>query len=172
MPRVSREISSRTPWTKSLIQAGYLLACLGATENQMAEIIRVPVSTIKFWKRYRPEFAQAIKDGTTGLLTKVTDAFIQRCLGYDYEEEVVTFDRSTHSWAKTMRQVHVPPDTWACNRLIEIKGRDYNWSVTQNVQINHVNTNINIELAELTTEQLKVLKEISLKQLPQDAGDN
>jgi hypothetical protein len=161
-----------TPWTNSLIHAGYLLACLGATEPQMAEIIGVPLSTIKYWKRSRPEFDQAVKDGTVGLASKVSQAFIQRCLGYEYQEEIATYDRQTKTYIKDFKTVHVPPDPWSCARLLELKARDFNWSVTQQVQINNINTNIDINYNELTTEQLLVLKEISQKGLPQNAGDS
>lgn len=158
-------------WTDRKIEAAFLLACLGATEEQMAVAMEVSTPTIKYWKKRHPEFKKAVDDGTLGVISKVNQAFIQRCTGYTFDEEIVTYDRSAHDWIKTTKKTHVPPDPWACARLLELKARNYNWSVTQNVQINNVHTNIDINYNDLTTEQLKVLKEISQqKQLPENAG--
>jgi hypothetical protein len=166
------KVGRPSQWTERKLDAAFLLACLGATEQQMGNIMEVPVSTIRWWKRERPEFKKAIDDGTLGLLSKVSQAFIKRCLGYTYEEEIVTYDRSAKMYVRTTKQTHVPPDPWSCARLLEIKGRNYSWSVTQNININQTNTNINIDFASLTTEQLAVLEQVSLKQLPYNAGND
>jgi hypothetical protein len=169
-----RKTSTKLPqlWTDRKIEAAFLLACLGATEEQMAVAMEVSTPTIKYWKKRHPEFKKAVDDGTLGVISKVNQAFIQRCTGYDYDEEICTYDRSAHTWIKTTKKTHVSPDPWACARLLELKARNYNWSVTQNVNLTQTNTNININLSELTTEQLAVLENISLKQLPYNAGNN
>jgi hypothetical protein len=149
-----------------------MLAVLGATEVDMAQAFGVSVPTIKYWKNRHPEFKKAIDDGTFGLISGLAQSLAKRGLGYEYDEEVCTFDRSSHTWVKTTKRTHVPPDSWAAARILELKARNYNWSVTQQINLNQVNTNININLSELSTEQLAVLEHISLKQLPQDAGNN
>ena len=165
-------IKRPTFWTTRIIDAAYQLALLGATEVQMGQILGVSTPTIKSWKQKHPEFDQAIKDGTIGAVTKVADAFLKVALGYEREIETTTYDRSEHRWITTKQMHYYPPDPWACARFLELKARNYDWSVTQNIQINQTNTNINIELSELSTDQLRVLKEISQKQLPQDAGSD
>jgi hypothetical protein len=170
MSRKKEPMTRLTGWTNRIIDAAYMLAVLGATEVDMATAFNVSVPTIKYWKNRHPEFKKAIDDGTYGLVSGLAQSLAKRGLGYEYDEDVCTFDRGSHSWVHTTKKTHVPPDSWAAARILELKARNYNWSVTQQIQINNVNTNINIELAELTTEQLKVLKEISQKQLPQDAG--
>jgi hypothetical protein len=157
-------------WTDKKIEAAFLLSVLGATENDMATAFEVPVSTIKWWKRARPEFKKAVDDGTLGLISGVANSLARRALGYTYDEEVVTWDRSSHCWQKTTRKVEVPPDAWAAARILELKARNFNWSVTQQINLTQTNTNININLSELSTEQLAVLEHISLKQLPDNAG--
>jgi hypothetical protein len=157
-------------WTDKKIEAAFLLSVLGATENDMATAFEVPVSTIKWWKRARPEFKKAVDDGTLGLISGVANSLARRALGYTYDEEVVTWDRSSKCWQRTTRKVEVPPDAWAAARILELKARNFNWSVTQQIQISNINTNIDINYNELTTEQLLVLKEISQKGLPQNAG--
>jgi hypothetical protein len=165
-------IGRLTGWTNRIIDAAYMLAVLGATEVDMATAFNVSVPTIKYWKNRHPEFKKAIDDGTYGLVSGLAQSLAKRGLGYEYDEEIATFDRSSHSWVKTTKRTHVPPDSWAAARILELKARNYNWSVTQQININTVNTNIDINYNELTTEQLLVLKEISQqKQLPQNAGD-
>lgn len=172
MPKKTVPAKRSSLWTNRILDAAYMLALLGATENQMAEIIGVSTPTIKDWKRRHPEFDKAIKDGTIGALAGAVDAFMQRVKGITYDEEIATYDRSSHQWVKTTKKTFIPPDPWACARFLELKGRNFNWSVTQNVNLTQTNTNININLSELSTEQLAVLEHISLKQLPQDAGSN
>lgn len=157
-----------THWTDKKIHSAYLLALLGASEQQMADVMEVPLSTIHYWKKNHIAFSQALNDGRLGATTKVVEAFYKICVGYDYEEEEIRTVKGEPVVMKVTR--HRPADPWACARFLELKARSYNWSVTQNVQINNVNTNINIDYANLSTQQLQVLKEISQKQLPLDAG--
>jgi hypothetical protein len=149
-----------------------MLAVLGATELDMAAAFEVPQATIKWWKRNRPEFKKACDDGTLGLISGAAQGLARRALGYEYDEEVCTYDRNTKTYIKTTKKMYMHPDPWAAARLLELKARNYNWSVTQQIQINNINTNIDINYNELTTEQLLVLKEISQKGLPQNAGIN
>jgi hypothetical protein len=172
MPRKTERQCRLTCWTNRIIDAAYMLAVLGATEVDMATAFNVSVPTIKYWKNRHPEFKKAIDDGTYGLVSGLAQSLARRGLGYDYDEEVVTFDRSSHTWVKTVKKTHVPPDSWAAARILELKARNFNWSVTQQINLNQTNTNININLSELSKEQLEVLENISLKQLPPNAGNN
>ena len=170
MPRIKRQ-ERLSHWSEKLLEKVYMLALLGATENDMAIAFDVSVPTIKKWKQNHSQFKKAIDDGTLGLLSEAAKALARKALGFEFDEEIATYDRGTKQWVKTTKKTYIPPDSWAAARLLEIKGRNYNWSVTQNIQLNQVNTNININYNELTTEQLKVLKEISQqKQLPEDIG--
>jgi hypothetical protein len=169
MPKTKTRASRMGYWSSKLLDKVYMLSLLGATENDLAIGLDVSLPTIKKWKQNHKEFKRAIDDGTLGLLSETAKALARRALGFEYDEEVVTFDRSSHSWVHTTKKTFIPPDPWSAARLLELKGRNFGWSVTQNIQLNQTNTNININLSELSTEQLAVLEHISLKQLPQDA---
>jgi hypothetical protein len=167
-----KRVPRLTKWTDKKIEAAYMLAVLGATELDMAAAFEVPRTTIQWWKKNRPEFKKACDDGTLGLISGAAQGLARRALGYEYDEEIATYDRQTKTYIKTTKRMIMHPDPWAAARLLELKARNYNWSVTQQIQINNVNTNIDINYNELTTEQLLVLKEISQKQLPLNAGDS
>ena len=155
-------------WNERKIETAYLLALLGATNQQMADAMEVSLSTLQWWMRERPEFGQAVSEGKLGADTKVVKALYSCATGYDYEEEVATYDRPTKSYIKTTVKRHRPADTWAALKILATRHREQ-WSETHKVeftQTNNVNFNINI----LSTEELTFLEEIAKKQLP-SAGD-
>lgn len=145
-------------WTESKIHVIYSLALLGATEAQMADILEVDLETIKYWKRTKPEFLQALNQGKLGADAKVVEAFYRCAIGFDYEEEESRVIRGELKTVKVNRKR--PPDAWAAAKWLSLRQRQM-WSETQRIEINQTNTNINVDWSDLTFEQLKLLKEIS-----------
>ena len=158
-------------WTDEKIQIAFLLSLAGFTEVQMAEIMEVPYVTFKLWKKNHPQFLQALHDGKLGANTKVVEAALQVCLGYEYDKEIATYDRSTKDYVRTTIKEKVPPNPWAIFKWMNMRMREQGWSETQRLVVDH-NTNINIDIQGLSTEFLKMIETEAQKQLPQNAGDN
>jgi hypothetical protein len=155
-------------WDESKIRVAFLLALMGATDMQMAEIMQVSINTINWWKRERPEFRQALSEGKIGADTKVLESFYQSAVGYDYEEEIATYDRSAHQWVKSTVKRHRPSDAWAAARWLSIRQRAL-WSETQKVEVTHNNT-LNININNYTEAELKFLEILANKELPPNEG--
>ena len=160
-------------WTDKKIESAARLSRVGFTEEQIAEILEVPYVTFKLWKRNHPEFLQALTKSKLDANTTVAEAAYKVCTGFDYEEEVVTFDRATKKYEKTTVKKHMPPNPWAIFKWMNMRMREQGWSETQRLVVDH-NTNINIDVHGLSTEILSALEQEvnALKQLPQNAGDN
>jgi len=58
----------------------------GATDTQIADVLKIHVSTLYQYLQDYPEFNDARKRGEKIIVEKVKGALIQRALGYEYEE--------------------------------------------------------------------------------------
>lgn len=167
--RFARNLPKQVHWTDRKIQIVYLLALAGFNESKMAEIMEISQSTFDHWKKTKPEFYQALQNAKYGVNTKVAESFLSMCLGYEYEEEIATFDRKTKEYIKTTIKRFRPPDPWAASKWLAMKMRDQGWSETARVEITQTN-NVNFNMNILSTDELKFLEEIAKKSLP-SVGD-
>jgi hypothetical protein len=171
-------------WTDRYIEMAYLLTSAGFSEQKQAEIMDVHYSTYCQWKKTHKEFKKAIDDGNLGILTGVTQSILKLALGFPYEEEVATYDRSVHKWEKTTIKKQRLPDPWTAMRLMSLKARDQGWSETQRISIEST-ANININIDTISTDILALLEKEAKKlrnvtdiepepliSLPGDAGDD
>lgn len=154
--------SNPVKWNASRTHTAYLLALLGATDRQIAEVMEVDIETINLWKRTKPEFLAELTRGKLGADTKVVEAFYKCATGYYYEEEVVVTYKGV-SEVQTVRK-YKPPDPWSCAKWLSLRQRG-EWSETTKVEI--TNTNIDIkkfDFSGLSLDDMKVLYKVGLKQ--------
>lgn len=102
-------------------QAGTLCRLFGATDEQLAQVFRVDVDTISNWKKARPEFFKALKDGKEEYDNRVERSLLERATGYSYETEKLFFDKETKEVIRAKFTEHCPPDPtsmifWLKNR--------------------------------------------------------
>ena len=167
-------------WTDRKIESIYKMRLLGMSEVDMAEVLEVSYEMFKYWKKTRPEVTKALNDAKLGASTSVAEAFLLCAIGYDYDEEIAVYDRSSHEWKKTTIKRHRPADPWSAAKFLSLKNRNEGWSETQRVQIDY-NANLNIDMVTtMSTELLAILEKEAKKlntpdnqiSLPEDAGDD
>ena len=96
----------------------------GLTEAQIAQKMRISMSSLSDWKNKHPEILEALKKGKEVVDIEVENALLKRALGYDVEESVV--EESDVNGRKTRVTVrHVPADVtaqifWLKNRRPEV----------------------------------------------------
>lgn len=96
----------------------------GLTEVQIAQKMRISLSSLSDWKNKHPEILDALKKGKEVVDIEVENALLKRALGYDVEERVV--EESDVNGRKTRATVrHVPADVtaqifWLKNRRPEV----------------------------------------------------
>ena len=96
----------------------------GLTELQIAQKMRISMSSLSDWKNKFPEILGALKKGKEVVDIDVENALLKRALGYDAEESVV--EESDATGRKTRTTVrHVPADVtaqifWLKNRRPEV----------------------------------------------------
>lgn len=108
----------------------------GATDPEIADLLKVDVRTIYRWKLQHPLFCQAIQAGKDFADDRVERAFYQRAVGYSFEAEKVFCFQGAIVRAKTTEQIHPDPsaamkwlasrrkDRWAETTRTELTGKD------------------------------------------------
>lgn len=82
---------------------------LGATDEQLADLFEVDVSTIGNWKNSHPEFLEALKESKENLDSQVEASLFRRAQGFMRVKEVYNPEG-----LKDLVQEEVAPDTTAC----------------------------------------------------------
>lgn len=102
--------------------------------------------------------------GRTAANAKVAEGLYLNCIDRYVDDE------SIHVWKGEVIRVpykrFVAGDKWAQVKWLATKDRE-NWSESQNININKVNTNVNIDLTGITMEEMLMLEKMGLKQLPE-----
>ena len=160
-------------WDKSMIFRAMFLANEGLTERAIAVALNVHKETIYYWRRTKPEFAEALLKGKLQYAHKVEQAEIELATGYSHP--AIHFTSYEGTVIQTPYIKHYPPDQKAIEFYLTNRAPN-RWAnvhkVDQNVNINlahiqHIDLN-----AEFTIEELKMLESIGLKQIAQHAGSD
>ena len=88
------------------------LAIAGMTDDQIAGVFEVAISTLNRWKEKYPEFMAAMKEGKDIADAEIVNALYHRAKGFRHIAfKIMQFEGK----AVTKRYVeHFPPDTTAC----------------------------------------------------------
>lgn len=168
--RVKNPGSKPVKWNEDRPRVAYLLALLGATEANMAEVMQVDADTITRWKIVHPEFLSELERGKLQANMQVAESFFLNCIDRWIEVEEI------HVVAKQVVRVKVKKfiqgDKWAQAKWLALRQRDV-WSEVAKVEITNTNVNVNkLDLSDVTTDQLRLLRDIGLKQLKQENNEN
>jgi hypothetical protein len=84
----------------------------GFTDQELADLFGVAVSTISAWKAEHVEFSDALKAGKAEADDRVERALYHRAIGYSHSvEKPMVVDKAVRIVTYTAR---MPPDTTAC----------------------------------------------------------
>lgn len=150
------------------MRMAYELALLGLTEEQMSQVLGVSFDRIQGWKKRYSEFERYLAEGKTIADAKVAMALYRRATGYDYEEDHVTVFQGDVTVTRVRK--HIPADPWSAAKWLALRQRTM-WSEAQRVEVTNTwNINMNkLDFHGISDEALKLMAEIGLNQLPQDA---
>ena len=153
-----------------MVNQVYLCALLGATDKEIAEVIGVDINTFDYFKRTKADFARALKRGKMEADSKVAEALYKRACGFEMEEMDIRMYKG--KIIKTPYMKKYPPDSWAAVKWLTIRQRSH-WTDIKVSETLQANLNVNtFDFKGLTTEELKMLKAMQLKQLASGTGGN
>jgi hypothetical protein len=88
-----RKDTMQHPYRVEYVRQVFFLSLLGATDVQIAQVFDVSATTIDNWKKTKPEFLRAIKEGKLEADSKVVLSLYQSAIGYSHEDEVILSNR-------------------------------------------------------------------------------
>lgn len=146
---------------------GYEIALLcRASEKDLSRIFDVSPATIQNWKKENPDFAREIDRGKDKTDARVVATLVERCFGYNHPETKVTNYQGVVT--QTVVTKHIPPDItgikfWLTNRQKE------HWTETTRVENQtDVHLHRDVSLKDISTEELVLMKKLSMRKLLQD----
>lgn len=103
-----RKVGRPRKYGDETLERVYRLSLLGATDEQMAGILGVAVSTFYAWKNDFPQFSEAIKKGKEIADAEVAESMYNRARGYSHPEEKIFLHEGEPVRVQTIK--HYPPD--------------------------------------------------------------
>lgn len=131
MPDVGRP----TKYTVEMAEQAYKLCLLGFTNEELAEFFDVALDTIHAWRRTRPEFSYALREGRDIADAKVAKSLFKRACGYDAPDLHIT------TWGgdviKTPIIKHYPPEPGAASHWLAVRRRNKGTTTWQKREETH-----------------------------------
>ena len=118
----------------------------GATDQQVANLLRIHLATLYRWRELHPEFAEAAQAGKGDADARVQFAMYRRAIGYDYRETKVFLPLGAKAPVEVEVTRHVPADGHVGMQWLRIR-RPAEWREPRE-------TDDNSDLAERLAEAL------------------
>lgn len=90
------------------------LCLLGATNQELAQMLEVADTTIDLWLKTHPEFSGAVKEGRDAADANVANRLYSRAMGYEHKAVKIVADAKTGAEHIVEYVERYPPDTAAC----------------------------------------------------------
>lgn len=149
----------------------------------IANCLGVDVSTIEYWIRTQPEFAEAMNRGKCPADAKVAHSLYRSAIGYSHPETVILTNtvkeydengkviRSYNEPLLVQTIKHYPPNAFAAFKWLTIRQRVLGWADTQNINITQdINVHGQIDFSDMNDDELLMLEKIGIKQITAKAA--
>ena len=153
-------------WSNGFPQIAFEMALLGAEDKDIARAFGVSKDQFLKWVENKAELAQALSEGKLLADSKVAASLYKRAVGFTYEEEVLHVIKG--EVVRSVVTKHVIPDPWSAHKWLSARQPQL-WTDTSKSEITHTNININkFDFNGLSTEELKLVERIGLRQIAQN----
>lgn len=114
-----------TVYDPAFVEQARIACAMGATDLELAELLKVDVSTIYRWKLAHQDFCEAVRAGKDACDDRVERAFYNRCVGYTFPAVKIFMPAGAEEPVHAPYMEHVPPDpgaalNWLKNRRGEV----------------------------------------------------
>ena len=111
-------------WSDDFLRVAEHACRLGATDQEIADMLGVCVRTIYNWRAEKPEFAQALKVGKDIADERVERSLYQKAIGYEQDEVKIFMPGGSEEPVYAPYRARIAPDTtaaifWLKNRRRE-----------------------------------------------------
>lgn len=143
--------------TKEVVQEAFRYCLLGATNRELAEFFDVDKTTVGYWYKTNPEFAQAVDEGRFKADAKVAEALYLAAKGYEhtvvkffkipvtdkeYDADGNVIREKKYTKIKKVRYTKkYKPDVKAIKKILASRHREQ-WGDTFHVQHKHAHMHV------------------------------
>lgn len=120
-------------WKDEFLHIAREVCLLGATDQELADVLQVSVRTISYWRAKRPEFAAALKAGKDEADERVERSLYQRAIGYEQDEVKIFMPAGADEPVYAPYRAKVAPDTTAAIFWLKNR-RSKDWRDKQEVE--------------------------------------
>lgn len=141
----------------------------GLTDKQMSDVMNVSVSAIADHKKNNPAFMEAYQRGKILADMKVAEGLYQNTQDRYVDDEQISVWKGEVIRIPIKRFIQgdkIAQLKWLAARQPE------QWRESQTMNVNRVNTNINVDFTGFTIEEMLQLEKIGFKQLPEHNSSN
>ena len=135
-----------TRYTPEHAETARLFYETGATDEQVARLLRIHLATLYRWRERYPDFAEAALVGKDDADARVQAAMYRRAIGYDYRETKAFLPLGAKEAVQVEVTRHAPADTRVGMQWLRIR-RPAEWREPRE-------TDDNSDLAERLAEAL------------------
>ena len=96
-------------------EKAYKLCLLGATQEEIADMLGVSLQTLYAWREAYPEFLEAFTRGKHDADANVANRLYQRAMGYSHEAVKIFMPAGSDEPVYAPYTEHYPPDTQAAS---------------------------------------------------------
>ncbi len=116
-----RPIGRPTKYDPSCCDQVRKFCLLGATDEQLAELLEISVATLYNWKIEHPDFLEAIRAGKEIADSQIAEALFHRARGYSHKAVKIFMPAGASEPVFAEYLEHYPPDAtsmifWLSNR--------------------------------------------------------
>lgn len=102
----------KSTYKPEFAEQAHKFCLLGATNDQLAQLLGVSARTIDAWLATKPDFAERVKAGRAVADATVSESLYRRALGYSHKAvKIMSYEGQSFEHEYTE---HYPPDTVAC----------------------------------------------------------
>lgn len=101
-------------WKDEFLRIAEHACKLGATDQELADMLEVSIRTINYWRAKKPEFAKALKAGKESADERVERSLYMKATGYEQDAVKIFMPAGAESPVYAEYREKVAPDTTAC----------------------------------------------------------
>jgi len=159
--------SKPAKWNNTMAFRAMFLASLGLLEKEIALALDVHEHTINYWKRTKSEFLEALQKGKLEYTNRVESSLIESAVGYSHPDTDIRVVDGKIVMTPIIK--HYPPNATAQIFYLKNRARD-RWMDVHKIEGSVQHTH-QLDLTNLSMDQLSALESIGLVELPEHGSD-
>lgn len=113
--KVRLPVGRPSSYRNEFADKAYKLCLLGATQEEIADLLCVSLQTLYTWREKHPEFMEAFTRGKQDADANVANRLYQRAMGYSHEAVKIFMPAGSNEPVYAPYTEHYPPDTQAAS---------------------------------------------------------